>query len=88
MRGYEGQLVCIVRLYLIQIFCEAVILPMKVYAVVFAVAGLCWLFPGAIGGLLFNALQVSASESMVIGAVFLAGAAILLFIESPDDKRL
>jgi hypothetical protein len=71
------------------IFCEAAILPMKVYAVVFAVAGiLCWLFPGAIGGLLFNALQVSASESMVIGAVFLAGAAILLFIESPGDKRL
>jgi ABC-type thiamin/hydroxymethylpyrimidine transport system permease subunit len=63
-------------------------LSMKVLAVVFGVSGVCWLFPDAIGVFLFHALQVSPRESMVIGALFFAGAAILLFIESPDDKRL
>jgi hypothetical protein len=58
-----------------------------ILAIVFAGAGaVCWLWPGAIGGLLFHALPVSARESAIIGALFFAGAAILLFIRPSDDK--
>lgn len=54
---------------------------MRILAIVFAVAGaVCWLWPGAIGGLLFHALPVSARESAIIGALFFAGAALLWFI--------
>jgi hypothetical protein len=60
----------------------------KVLAIAFAVAGaVCWIWPGAIGGLLFHSLPVSAHESMVIGALFFVGAAILFFIRPSDDKR-
>jgi membrane protein YdbS with pleckstrin-like domain len=63
-------------------------LAMKVLAVLFGLFGIvCWLFPSAIGVLLFHVLQINAHESMVIGALFFAGALILFFIE-PDDKGL
>ncbi len=59
---------------------------MRIVAIVFAVAGVvCWLWPGAIGGLLFRALPVSARESAIIGALFFAGAAILWFIRRPSN---
>jgi hypothetical protein len=59
----------------------------KVLAIVFAVAGaVCWIWPGAIGGLLFHSLPVSARESLVIGALFFVGAAILFFVRPSDDK--
>jgi hypothetical protein len=61
-------------------------MAMKILAVVFAVAGaVCWLWPGAIGGLLFHALPVSARESAIIGALFFAGAAVLWFIRPSDE---
>jgi hypothetical protein len=64
-------------------------LPTKVLAVVFGVSGIvCGLFPGAIDVFLFHALHVNGPQSMAISAFFFAGAAILLFIESLDDKRL
>jgi hypothetical protein len=47
---------------------------------------MCWLWPGAIGGLLFHALPVSVRESVIIGALFFVGAAILLFIRPSDGK--
>jgi hypothetical protein len=54
---------------------------MKVLAIVFAVAGaICWVWPAAIGGLLFHSLPVSYSESVIIGSLFFVGAAILLFV--------
>jgi hypothetical protein len=53
-----------------------------ILAIVFAVAGVvCW--PGAIGAFLFHSLRVSVHESMIIGALFFIGAAILLFIRPP-----
>jgi hypothetical protein len=59
----------------------------KVLAIVFAVAGaVCWIWPGAIGGLLFHSLPVSARESVVIGALFFVGAAILFFIRLSPNK--
>ena len=62
-------------------------MPIRVLAIIFAVAGaVCWLRLGAIGGLLFRALPVSARESVVIGALFFVGAAVLLFIRPSDDK--
>jgi hypothetical protein len=63
-------------------------MAMRILAVVFAVTGaMCWLWPGAIGGLLFHALPVSVRESVVIGALFFVGAAIPSFIRPSDDKR-
>jgi len=60
----------------------------KVLAIIFAVAGaVCWIWPGALGGLLFHSLPVSGRESVIIGALFFVGAAILFFIRPPDDKR-
>jgi hypothetical protein len=60
---------------------------MRVLAIAFAVAGAgCWLWPGAIGGLLFQTLPISARESGIIGALFFVGAAILWFIRPQDDK--
>ena len=60
----------------------------RVFAIVFAVAGaVCWLWPGAIGAFLFQTLPVSGRESLVIGALFFVGAAILFFIRPSDDKR-
>jgi bifunctional non-homologous end joining protein LigD len=60
----------------------------RALAIVFAVAGaICFLWPGAIGGLLFHALPVSARESVIIGALFFVGAAILLFLGPSNDKR-
>ena len=42
---------------------------MRILAIVLAVAGaVCWLWPGAIGGLLFQTLPISARESVIIGA--------------------
>jgi membrane protein YdbS with pleckstrin-like domain len=62
-------------------------MAMKILAIVFALAGfVCWVWPGAIGGLLFDALPVSARESVIIGALFFVGAAILLFIRPSDDR--
>jgi hypothetical protein len=59
----------------------------RVLAIIFAVAGsICWLWPGAIGGLLFHALPVSVRESVIIGALFFVGAAVLWFIRPSDDK--
>jgi hypothetical protein len=63
---------------------------MKVLAIAFAfaVAGaVCWIWPGALGGLLFHSLPVSTRESIVIGALFFVGAAILFFIRPSDGKR-
>jgi hypothetical protein len=52
-----------------------------ILAVVFAVAGtVCWLLPAEIGGLLSDALPVSARESAIIGSLFFAAAAILWFV--------
>jgi hypothetical protein len=63
-------------------------MAMRILAIVFALAGaVCWLWPGAIGGLLFAALPVSAGESLIIGALFFAGAAILLFVRPSDEER-
>ena len=60
----------------------------KVLAIIFAVAGaVCWIWPGALGGLLFHSLPVSGRESVIIGSLFFVGAAILLFIRPSDDKR-
>ena len=65
-----------------------VVMARRILGVVFAVAGaICWLRPGAIGGLLFHALTVSARESAIIGSLFFAGAAILLFIRRPSDDK-
>jgi len=62
-------------------------MAMKILVIVFALAGVvCWLWPGAIGGLLFHALPVSAREIAIIGALFFVGAAILLFIRPSDDR--
>jgi hypothetical protein len=59
-------------------------MAMRILAIVFAVAGtVCWLLPREIGGLLFPALPVSVRESVVIGALFFVGAAILWFIRRP-----
>jgi hypothetical protein len=56
-------------------------MAMRILAIVFALAGVVrWLWPGAIGGLLFHALPVSVRESVIIGALFFIGAAILMFI--------
>jgi hypothetical protein len=61
---------------------------MRILAIVFAVAGaVCWLWLGAIGGLLFHPLTVGARESAIIGALFFTGAAILWFIRPSDDER-
>jgi len=46
----------------------------------------CWLLPGAIGAFLFHSLRVGVHESMIIGALFFIGAAILLFIRPPDEN--
>ncbi len=63
-------------------------MAMRILAIVFAVAGaVCWLWPGAIGGLLFHALPVSGRESLIVGALFFVGAAILFFIRPSNDKR-
>jgi hypothetical protein len=52
-------------------------MAMRILAIAFAVAGaMCWLWPGAIGGLLFHALPVGVRESVIIGALFFVGAAI------------
>jgi hypothetical protein len=60
----------------------------RVLAIVFAIAGaICWLWPGAIAGVFFNALTVSSRESAIIGALFFIGAAVLWFIRPSDDKR-
>ena len=60
---------------------------MRILAIVLAVAGaVCWLWPGVIGGLLFQTLPISARESVIIGALFVVGAAILWFVRPPDDK--
>ena len=60
---------------------------MRILAIVLAVAGaVCWLWPGAIGGLLFQTLPISARERVIIGALFFVGAAILWFVRPPDDK--
>jgi hypothetical protein len=60
---------------------------MKALAIVFAAAGVvCWLQPGAITGLLFDALTVSARESDIIGAIFLVAAAVLWFVRPSDDQ--
>ena len=62
-------------------------MAMKILAIVFALAGfVCWVWPSAIGGLLFHALPVSSRESVIIGALFFVGAAILLFIRPSDDR--
>jgi hypothetical protein len=59
---------------------------MRALAIVFAVAGaVCWLWPGAITGLFFHALTASARESVIIGALFFVGAAILWFIRPSDE---
>ena len=56
-------------------------------AIVFAVAGVvCWLWPGAITGLFFHALTVSVRESVIIGALFFVGAAVLWFIRPSNDR--
>jgi hypothetical protein len=66
----------------------SVAMAMRILAIAFAVAGaVCWLWPGAIGGLLFHGLPVSVRESVIIGALFFVGAAILLFIRPSDGKR-
>ena len=58
-----------------------------ILAIVFSVAGVvCWVWPGAIGAFLFHSLPVSVHESMIIGALFFIGAAILLFIRPSDDR--
>ena len=63
-------------------------MAMRILAIVFAVAGaVCWLWPGAIVGLLFPALPVSTRESVIIGALFFVGAAILLFVRPSDDEK-
>jgi hypothetical protein len=63
-------------------------MTLRILAIVFAVAGaVCWLWPGAIGGLLFPALPVSARESAITGALFFAGAAILLFVRPSNGPR-
>jgi hypothetical protein len=65
----------------------SVAMAVRILAIAFAVAGaVCWLWPGAIGGLLFHALPVSVRESVIIGALFFVGAAILLFIRPSDGK--
>jgi hypothetical protein len=47
-------------------------MALRILAIVFAFAGaICWMRPGAI---------VSVRESVVIGALFFVGAAILFFI--------
>jgi hypothetical protein len=39
-------------------------MAIKILAIVFALPGfVCWVWPGAIGGLLFHALPVSAREA-------------------------
>jgi drug/metabolite transporter (DMT)-like permease len=63
-------------------------LAMRILAIVLAFAGIvCWLWPGAIGGFLFNALPVSARESVVIGGLFFIAAAILWFIPPSGGKK-
>ena len=42
---------------------------------------------GAIGGLLFHALPVSARESGIIGSLFFVAAAILFFLRPSDDQE-
>ena len=62
-------------------------MTMRILAVIFATAGaVCWLWPGALGALLFHALPVSARESVVVGALFFVAAAILMFVRPSDDK--
>jgi hypothetical protein len=62
-------------------------MAMRILAIAFVVAGaVCWLWPGAIGGLLFHALPVSVRESAIVGALFFVGAAILWFIRLSDDE--
>jgi hypothetical protein len=62
-------------------------MAMRILAIAFAVAGLvCWLWPGAISGLFFDALTVSPRESDVIGAIFLVAAAVLWFVRPSDDE--
>jgi hypothetical protein len=58
--------------------------------IIFAVASAaCWLWPGAITELSFHALTVSvAMESVIIGALFFVGAAVLWLIRPSGDKRL
>jgi hypothetical protein len=63
-------------------------MALRILAIVFAVAGaVCWLRPDAIGGLVFHALPVSARESAIVGALFFAGAAILLFVRPSNGPR-
>jgi hypothetical protein len=62
-------------------------MAMRILAFVFAVAGAaCWLWPGAFVGWLFPALPVSVRESVVAGALFFVGAAILWFIRTSDRE--
>jgi hypothetical protein len=66
----------------------SVAMAMRIPAIAFAAVGaVCWLWPGAIGGLLFHALPVSVRENVIIGALFFVGAAILLFIR-PRQRAL
>lgn len=59
----------------------------RALAILLAVAGVVSLFwPGTISGLLFQTVSPSPRESQIIGALFIAGAAILWFIRAPDDK--
>jgi hypothetical protein len=52
---------------------------MRSLAIIFAAAGaVCWLWPGAITRLF--ALTASVRESVVIGALFFVGAAVLWFV--------
>ena len=89
LRGYQRQVVCFVKLLFDSNHLRSCDVVNEGLGSCFWVSGIvCWLFPDAIGVFLFHALQVSPRESTVIGALFFAGAAILLFIESPDDKRL
>jgi len=63
-------------------------MALRIVAIVFAMAGgVCWLWPGAIGNSLFDAVPVSSRESAIIGALFFVAAAILMFIRPSNDNR-
>jgi hypothetical protein len=58
-----------------------------ILGIIFAVAGaVCWLWPGIITWMSFHALTVSVSESVIIGALFFVGAAVLWLIRPSGDK--
>jgi hypothetical protein len=62
-------------------------MAMRILAIALAVAGAaCWLWAGAFVGWLFPALPVGARESMIIGALFFVGAAILFFIRPSNNE--